>query len=311
MTNKITRIIALLSIFVIIGFVLAASAIIASRKSSSDKTISPEEAGRRVLDLANKYFLQNKNAAISGEPAEESGLYKVNLNVDKNTLPFYLTKDGKSIIFPNGLMEVEKIKEQAKKEQAKDQMLKADRPSVELFVMSFCPYGVKALKDALPLKSLFKDKIDFKIKYIVSVKGESINEVESLHGSEEVKEDLRQAAIIQFYPDKFSLYLEKINEKSCLISCGALKLEDYWKETARTLKMDVKKIESFAYGREGMELLKQNEADAKIYAVEASPTLIINGVKSDAIYSGTKATQEAICSAFSVLPNECQEKEAI
>ena len=69
--------------------------------------------------------------------------------------------------------------------------------------------------------------------------------------------------------------------------------------------MDIKKIESAAYGEEGINLLKQNEADANKYGVSGSPTLVINGVKSDAMYSGATATQQAICSAFNTVPAEC------
>jgi len=47
-----------------------------------------------------------------------------------------------------------------------------------------------------------------------------------------------------------------------------------------------------------MSLLRQNEADAEKYGVTASPTLIINGVKSKAIYQNMKVLKQAICSAF-------------
>jgi len=307
MNNRIIRIIVISGMLAIIVFILLTSAIIVFRKISAYKTIiTPELAERKVLELAGKYFMPGRKVTISGRTAEESGLYRVVLGIDKNMLPFYLTKDGKSIIFPNGLIEVAKIEEQAKKKQVKDKIPKTDRPSVELFVMSLCPYGVKAEKEILPVISSFTGKLDFKIKYIVTVSGDTLKDVVSLRGADEVKENVRQAAIMQFYPDKFSAYLEKVNEKSCLMSCGAVKIEDYWQEAAGSLKIDTKKIESFAYGQEGIELLKQNEADVKKYSVEASPTLIINGVKSNSIFDGEKAMRKATCSAFTVAPNECQ-----
>ena len=75
--------------------------------------------------------------------------------------------------------------------------------------------------------------------------------------------------------------------------------------------MDVKKIESFAYGQEAIGLLKQNEIDAEKYDAKASQTLVINGVKSNSIYQGVNALQQAICSAFTNPSSECQKESEV
>jgi len=272
------------------------------------KAISIEEAGNKVLNTVNKNFVPQKNAILSGKPAEESGLYKVELSIENNTQSFYLTKDGEKLIFPNGSVDIAKFEEDSQKRQdvQKEEIPKTERPSVELFVMSLCPYGVKAEKEILPVINSFGDKVDFKMKFIVNVRGNTINEVDSLHGNEEAREDVRQAAIMKYYPDKFGSYIEKIDKNSCLISCGSVKLQDYWKKAAKELRIDVKKVESFAYGQEGMDLLRQNEADAKKYQVSGSPTLVINGITSRAIYDGPEAVKKVICSAFKDPVEICQ-----
>ena len=48
------------------------------------------------------------------------------------------------------------------------------KPQVELFVMSYCPYGVDAEKELLPFFSKHIDEIDFKLRFIVGKK-DSIN----------------------------------------------------------------------------------------------------------------------------------------
>ncbi len=273
-----------------------------------NKSIGPKEAGIKVLNMVNKYYIPDKSAVLSGKPVEENGLYKVTLSIRNNPEPFYLTKDGAVLIFPNGIVNIAKFEaEVAKQQQIKEKGVpKTQHPVVELFVMSLCPYGVKAEKEILPVVNDFGDKIDFKIKFIVNVRGESIDQVSSLHGIDEVKENLRQAAIMRQYPDKFSAYIDKINEKSCVISCGEIKLEDYWKKGAKELGIDTGKIEPFAYGQEGMNLLKQDEIDAKKYNVNASPTLVINGTVSKAISQGAQAIRQEICSAFTNPPAVCQ-----
>jgi hypothetical protein len=275
------------------------------------KTISLEEATDKVVSMVKKYFVQENNATLSGKSVEESGLYKVDLSVNNNTQNFYLTKDGELLVLPGGFIDIAKFEEATKKQQEtqKEEIPKTQKPTVELFVMSLCPYGIKAEKEILPVIKLFGDKIDFKVKFIVKVKGSTINEVVSLHGNNEAMEDARQAAIMKYYPDKLQPYIEKIDKNSCLISCGAVKLEDYWKMAAKQLRIDVKKIESFAYGQEGISLLKQNETDAEKYEISASPTLVINGIKSQAIYQGAKALEQAIYSAFTNSPDMRQENK--
>lgn len=268
------------------------------------KTITLEEAANKVVSIVNRYFVPKKDATLSGDSVEENGLYKVNLNINNNSQYFYLTKDGALLIFPNSFIDIAQFEETAKKEKEmqNQEIPKTQKPTVELFVMSLCPYGIKAEKEMLPVIKSFDDRIDFKIKFIVNVKGDTINEVFSLHGNNESMEDARQAAIMKYYPDKFQSYIEKIDANSCLISCGAVKLEDYWKRAAQELGMDVKKIDSFVYGQESINLLKQNEIDARKYDVSTSPTLIINGIKSQAIYQGPKAIEQAIYSAFTNPP---------
>jgi len=282
------------------------------KKYSVHKTISRLNASYKVLNTVNTYFVPGKNANLAGKPVEERGLYKVDLTLDNITQSFYLTKDGEWLIFPNAMVDIAKLKSMAKqKPEAKNEEIpKAEKPVIELFIMSLCPYGSRAEKVILPVVKPFEDKIDFTIKFLVSVNGANINDVASLHGIDEVKEDARQAAIIKYYPDKFAAYVDKINEKSCVISCGAVKLDDYWKEAAGKLQMDVKKIEKFAYGTEGMAQLKEDSAASSKYNATASPTLIINGTRSDAIYKDAKAIKEVICSAFTNAPNVCQKEQA-
>lgn len=307
MINKVAKII----LFVCAG--LAVLVLIFSKTGilnagMFNKSIGLKEAGIKVLNMVNKYYLPDKSAVLIGKPVEENGLYKVTLSIRNNSEPFYLTKDGASLIFPNGIVNIAKFEaEAAKQQQIKEKGVpKTQRPAVELFVMSLCPYGVKAEKEILPIVNEFGDKIDFKIKFIVNVRGQSIDQVNSLHGIDEVKENLRQAAIMRQYPDKFLAYIDKINEKSCVISCGEIKLEDYWKEGAKELGIDTGKIEPFVYGQEGMNLLKQDEIDAAKYNINASPTLVINGTVSNAISQSAQAIRRVICSAFTNQPAVCQ-----
>lgn len=90
-------------------------------------------------------------------------------------------------------------------------MKKSAKPVVELFVMSYCPYGVRAENNIFALQDLFGSKIDLKVRFIVNVNGDTISQVQSLHGPKEAKEDARQLAIMQLYSDKYWSYLKEFN----------------------------------------------------------------------------------------------------
>jgi len=173
--------------------------------------------------------------------------------------------------------------------------------------MSFCPYGVQAENAMIPVVNLLGNKTDIKIKFIVNVQGDTIDTVQSLHGLNEAKEDARQLAIMQLYPDKYWQYLEQFNAQCYSKASDSAALEACWKQIATTLGMNASKIEETAYGSEGIALLKQNAQDADENSVTGSPTLIINGVK----YSGSRtaeAFKQAICNAFSTAPSECSQQ---
>lgn len=257
-----------------------------------------------TVNYLNENVLQGTQAVAQGQE-EVSGVYLVKLNINDKDYNTYVTKDGK-LFFPEAI-DMSRTVETDSQQQVKENIPKSDKPVVELFVMSFCPFGVKAENNILPIVELLKDKIDFKIKYIVTVSGDSIDTVDSLHGINEAKEDARQLTVLKYYPDKFYDYLKDINNNCYPVSSDADALDACWKAAAEKLKIDVKKIETAAYGSEGIELLKLSEADAKKYNAGSSPTLIINGAKSSSIYSGTSTTQTAICNAFNSAPSECSQ----
>jgi len=62
---------------------------------------------------------------------------------------------------------------------------KTDKPEVELFVMSYCPYGTQMEKGILPAFDTLGDTVDAELKFVDY----------AMHGEKEVKENLRQYCI--------------------------------------------------------------------------------------------------------------------
>jgi len=249
--------------------------------------IGANDAGEKLL---NFYESTGVEGLSLDSVEQESGLYKVNFNYQGNPISMYLTKDGKlagslsPIDFEVSEPEAENIP-------------KSDKPKVELYVMSFCPYGNLAEETFLPVYNLLKDKVEWNIHYIVSV---SENSVSSLHGQPEVDQNIREVCVLNKYGmDSFWKFVDYVNQ-----NCGSD--GNCWQDAAKQAGLNVNDIQS-CFDSEGLNLMKQ-EADASNEAgASGSPTMIINGVETRAVYSygDSEIYKQTICSAFNDEPEEC------
>ncbi len=146
---------------------------------------------------------------------------------------------------------------------------KTAKPNVlEIFVMSQCPYGVMA--EGLVINAIKDGKLPadktVKLRYIVNY-DKANNTFQSLHGSGEWEEDVRQLLIAKYYPAKLWKYLEIRNK-------------DYrssrWDKAMEEAGINVSKITK-KFDTEGVELLKAEAAYGDEYKVNASPTFLWEG----------------------------------
>jgi len=182
---------------------------------------------------------------------------------------------------------------------------KTDKPTVELFVMAFCPYGVQAETTMKPVVDLLGGKADIKVKFIVNVGGTTPDSVQSLHGAAEAMEDLRQVCIRENYDyKKFWSYVAEIDANCYSIYRDAAKMETCWKAAAQKAGIDASAVES-CINTTAVTLIKQDKATTDSYGVSSSPTLVINGQKANAART-PEGFKQAICGAFNTPPSECQ-----
>jgi len=112
----------------------------------------------------------------------------------------YLTLDGKKF-FPSAPMNIEETKKQIaeakqKEAEAEKEIPKSAKPTVDLYLMSFCPYGNKAEDTIKSVYELLKNKVDFNFHYIVNSQGDKIS---SLHGEPEVVQNEREACVAKYF----------------------------------------------------------------------------------------------------------------
>ncbi len=275
-------------------------------------TISGDTIKARMQSFIQDNLVPPGVSATVVDVSENNGVYNLTLSIEANgqkqVYTSFVTKDGK-LFFMQAPIDVDKFASQKADAEAKareaEKAAKTDNPEVDLYVMSFCPYGVQAENAMKPVADLLGDKINLKVKFIASVGGDTPESIGSLHGAPEAQEDLRQACVMKNYGSAtYWKYVSEVNANCYPIYRDAAKFDACWKGAAKTAGIDAAKITSCANSTEGVALLKADEAKVAENGVRGSPTIIINGK----VYSGARtaeAFKEAICSAFTTAPEEC------
>ena len=179
-----------------------------------------------------------------------------------------------------------------------------NRPAVDLYVMSYCPYGTQAETVMKPVADLLGTKADIRIRYLTQVTGTTVDSVQSLHGPFEAEEDLRQACIQKYYPASFWTYISRFNTQCYPTSHTSSTASTCSHTVMSGLGIPAATIDACSTGSEGIGLLKTDQISSASKGVNASPTLFIKGVK----YTGAmspNAYKNAICKAFVTPPAEC------
>lgn len=238
--------------------------------------------------------------------SEESNLYKFDLESNGQTRNAFMTIDGKYLI--TSVMDIKTLKEQIEalknanlNEEIKTQEpIKTDKPEVELFVMSYCPFGTQAEKGILEAVKSLGSSVDFKIKFVDYI----------MHGEKEVYENLTQYCIQKEEPNKFINYLECFlkdgDNNSCIVNTNVdvVKLEDCKTLIDKEYKItELLKDETTWLNGTFPQFNVDSEMNLK-YGVQGSPTLIVNGVEMDSSRSAD-AYLKTICASFKEAPEVC------
>lgn len=271
------------------------------QKKAVMKDLTVEEAKNKAKDFIAKNMVKPGTEFDITEVSEEFGLYKLQIDISGQKIVSYISKDGKTFL-PSSL-EIADSDETNKKEeevQAQDlEIPKSDKPQVDLYVMSFCPFGNKAEDTLKAAYNLLKDKVTFNFHYIVNSEGDAI---QSLHGEKEVAQNEREACVLRDYgKDKWLDFVTYVNT-----NCGSD--GTCWEAGAKTSGLNVSKISSCVTA-DGTNLMKTDEKISSDAGANGSPTMIINGVETKSVYQygNSEAYKQAICSAFNNVPAECLE----
>ncbi|MCF7845849.1 MAG: hypothetical protein K9L85_01295 [Candidatus Peribacteraceae bacterium] len=245
---------------------------------------------------------------------EESGLWNLDVELsDGRKVKSLMSLDGK--IFVPEAIYIEEVEaavaaEQEALENAQQETLasipKTEKPVVELFVMSYCPFGTQAEKAMIPALEALGDSIDFQLKFVNY----------AMHYDQEIDENMRQYAISQDYPEKLLPYLKEFltagDSVASLVAVGlseddlaaTMAAADEQYQVAENLNNQDLWLKDAA-GNSQYPLFNINNEDNLKYGVEGSPTIVINGQPIEKVQRTPAVMLETICAGFENAPKSC------
>jgi len=273
--------------------------------------MSGQQAGEKAINYVNNVLLQGQMNATLGEIKDVGDLYNVKLNLGGQIFDSYITKDAR-LLFPQAVeLDVKPNASTTTPQETTtatscEDMTKADKPTVEVYYMAYCPYGVQAIKGMYPVAKLFGEKVDIQPHFVIyeNYNGGGADycldggKLCSMHGIEELNEDIRQACIYKNQKDKFWDYTN-----CAMTDCSLSNIKTCWETCADKNNVDKAKVKECAE-KEGIALMTAEKALNAQKQVQGSPTIFVNGQP----YEGGRAPDQFktnICCGFNTKPAEC------
>lgn len=241
-------------------------------------SVDSEVVAQRLLSV---YESQGVSGIELEKIVEESGLYRVDFKYQGQTVPVYVTLDGKMVGSLSAFPVEQKAATSTPSEEPVE-VVKSDKPVVDLFVMTHCPYGTQAEKGFIPFMEAFGNNVDAKIRFVHYF----------MHGEKEETETPRQVCIREEQSEKFLPYLREF-----LVEGDAAAAEAAADIDSSALAECISSGRADAYYAEDSEI-------SQAAGVRGSPTVVVNGAMAQAGRSPA-AYLEVACSGFNTAPSEC------
>jgi hypothetical protein len=231
-------------------------------------------------------------------------------NQEINSGCVYATKDGRNIII-GSVLDMDAPIEQPDTTpdttpdtidgeiNSCDDVEKTEKPTLDVFVVSRCPYGIQSMNGLVPVAELLGDNVEITVRYISTVNPDGT--VSAMHGAEELLENRRQICLREEQPEIFwgyiRCYVETGNTSECELESGA---DSEGLSTCVAESSTDYLIADAGWGGEDRSRL-------------ASPTFYLNGKKinerSSEIFDRSPEGQKSrICCGMTTLAAECSDE---
>ncbi|MFA5061034.1 MAG: thioredoxin domain-containing protein [Candidatus Pacearchaeota archaeon] len=214
-----------------------------------------------------------------------SGMYQIVFSLNGEPAgALTLSGDGKYV----GQMSIIETEESVSEQPSTStEIPKSDKPVIELFVMTHCPYGTQAEKGFIPFIEAMGNKIDAKVRFVHYF----------MHEPEKT-ETPRQVCIREEQSEKFIPYLKKFLE------------EGNYTTALESAGVDEEAMNECIESGRWEDYYAIDSTLSQGYGVGGSPTLVVNGVIAQSGRSPASYLTTA-CSAFNEVPEDCSQELSI
>lgn len=264
-----------------IATIILAILLVISLISNYTSEVSKSTAGQKIVDFAKEQGVDVKIISVDSK----GDLYQVNIEVQGKPSQVYITKDGKNAIFQLVPLESQPTTPTNTPTQEKKQIdiPKTDKPTVDLFVMTYCPYGTQAEKGIIPAIEAIANKASVNIRFVHYF----------MHGDKEEQETYRQICIREEQNEKFLPYLKCFLNASDSEGC------------IKSTNVDSAKLGVCITDKAKTYYAADSELSNK-YGVQGSPTMVINGVQAEFYPRDPTTALKTVCATFNKAPDsEC------
>lgn len=267
---------------IIAGILIAAGGLIYVNKEKTQdvnkgktQVLSIQQAAEKAISYVDQSLASQgatNTATLTGATDTESNVYQISFKISEQEYDAWVSKDGK-YLFPAAYDLTENLNNASNSESNTstdesqeatcESLKKTDRPLLEAFVVSKCPYGLQMQRVLYEIvKNLPSLAENIKVEYIGAIEN---NKITSMHGDAEAQENLRQICIREEQADKYwdyvGCYIKKGETDNCLTSTNVNKTK------LNTCMTDTTK---------GLEYAKADFVSQNKYNISGSPTLITN-----------------------------------
>ena len=249
-----------------------------------------QEIAQKAVDYLNDNLLPDGMLASLVNAVEKEDIIEISFSISDREYNSYVTKSG-NLFFIEGIDLNEKI---VQEEEPQGEIVKSEKPDVDLFIMSYCPYGLQAQKVFTSVYELLGDKVNMNIRFVNYI----------MHGEKEIDENLRQYCIQkeqkEKYNDYMSCFVEEGNFEGCLGSTDIDqgKMNTCIMETDQNYNIYSQFEDRTTWLRETYPKFDIESGLNEQYGIAGSPTLVINGVVVTSAQQNCPTGKECV-----VIPN--------
>lgn len=228
--------------------------------------LGEEETVSLLKEFPDVFIAGNGHRKVSSEPFEKiGGTAVMNFGFQGKALSYirFSRSENEHEIEKNGWLRVERgLGSDSTVAALLSEPLKEEVTSVDLYIMSQCPYGIQALGDLVDMLKAFPDA-EWKVRFIGEVEGDRLS---SLRGEEEIRDEMLWLAVEALYPFRYGefLYYRASSQEPT-------------ETVLEKMELDGKRIGSWVE-KNGKDELERHYRRSMRLNVNASPTVYINNI---------------------------------